>query len=77
MTAVEVTRIGKVLFGERFQVELAGATGLSLRQMHYLVAGERTVTSVTAQLLRKVVERRLEEIAALAADLGIDRAPRR
>jgi hypothetical protein len=65
-------RIGRALFGSRWQKELAEAIGMSERHMHYLAAGERPVSLERAAQLRDLVVRRRKELDVLARGLGAD-----
>src|SRR5262252_9440333 len=61
MTAKELIRVGELLYGARFQTELAAALNVSLRALIYMTAGERPIRQVARDRLRELVAvRRLQ-----------------
>src|SRR5262245_18443273 len=58
--------VGRLLYGDNFQVQLAADLGISLRALHYYVAGERPISEIARDRLRDLVAQRREALAEVA-----------
>lgn len=66
MTVDELRRVGALLYGSRFQADLAEALGVSERFVHYLANGQKRIGRPTRDRLRDLVARRRQELAHIA-----------
>lgn len=54
--------VGEILYGDRWQASLARDLGISERAVHYLAAGETSLSDVNARKLLQVVKQRAGRI---------------
>ena len=65
----ELAEVGKLLFGERWQSDLARALGTSTRMMRYWVAGTHTRPNDLRQPLVALLQGRVDQVHAMIANL--------
>lgn len=66
----ELAQVGRLLFGERWQSDLARALGTSARMMRYWVAGTHSCPPDIRPRMVALLQRRVEDAKEMIVRLG-------
>jgi len=73
----ELAEVGRLLFGERWQSDLARALGTSARMVRYWVAGTHTRPEDLGQRLAALLQDRVNDIMRMIVRIQAPRTERR